>query len=513
MKKKINWKHVLYSVILIGILILVIFVRGLMNASKADKAVNDKVVSKVDDLPGAVIGVQLGTTGDIYASDYEGDAEGTIVDRYNKGTDAIQALKSGKINCVILDEQPALAYTAKNPELSILEEDFALEEYAVCVDYKNGDLKSRINAAFETLQQNGVMSHIIDNYVGSDEEKGQYPYIPKDMDRQNGTLRVATNASFKPYEYYENGKITGLDMDMMQAVCDELGMELEIIDMEFDSIITAVVSGRADVGAAGMTVTEDRLKNIDFTNSYVTAKQVIIVRNGAAMGSSGNLVEQFKNNFLDDNRYQYILKGLGNTLIISVFSVILGVVLGGLIAVIRTTHDRTGKLDFLDFVCRIYLTIVRGTPAMVQLLIFYYIILVSVSNKILVAVIAFGLNSAAYVAEVVRSGIMSVPKGQMEAGRSLGLSYKQTMISVILPQALKNILPALCNEFISLIKETSISGYIAIVDLTKGADIIRSNTYDAYMPLFSAALCYLVIVMLLTATVNGLERRLRGNER
>lgn len=155
----------------------------------------------------------------------------------------------------------------------------------------------------------------------------------------------------------------------------------------------------------------------------------------------------------------------------------------------------------------------RGTPAVVQLLIFYYIILVSVDNKLLVAIVAFGLNSAAYVAEVVRSGIMAVDGGQFEAGRSLGLSYAQTMTSVILPQAFKNTLPALCNEFISLLKETSISGYIALVDLTKAGDIIRSNTYDAFMPLIAVALIYLVIVMILTAGVHCLERRLRSNER
>lgn len=150
---------------------------------------------------------------------------------------------------------------------------------------------------------------------------------------------------------------------------------------------------------------------------------------------------------------------------------------------------------------------------MVQLLIFYYIILVSVNSKILVAIIAFGLNSAAYVAEVIRSGINSIDHGQFEAGRSLGLNYRQTMTSIVLPQAFKNALPALCNEFISLIKETSISGYIAIVDLTKAGDIIRSNTYDAFLPLITVAVIYLVIVIALTSVANALERRLRANER
>ena len=226
-----------------------------------------------------------------------------------------------------------------------------------------------------------------------------------------------------------------------------------------------------------------------------------------------DFIAKFQQDFIESDRYLYLLRGLGNTLLIAALAVILGIVLGFLVAIIRSTHDKHGGLNILNFICKVYLTIWRGTPTMVQLLIMYYIILVALDNKILVAVIAFGLNSAAYVAEIVRSGIMSVDAGQFEAGRSLGLSYSQTMLSIIMPQAFKNTLPALCNEFISLLKETSISGYIALVDLTKAGDIIRSNTYDAFMPLIAVALIYLVIVMILTAGVHVLERRLRSNER
>ena len=217
--------------------------------------------------------------------------------------------------------------------------------------------------------------------------------------------------------------------------------------------------------------------------------------------------------FIEKDRYLYLLRGLGNTLLIAVLAVLLGIVVGFLVAIIRSTHDKHGGLNVLNFICKVYLTIWRGTPTMVQLLIMYYIILVALDNKIAVAVIAFGLNSAAYVAEIVRSGIMSVDEGQFEAGRSLGLNYSQTMRLIILPQAFKNVLPALANEFITLLKETSISGYIAIPDLTKGGDIIRSQTYDPFLPLFGVAIIYLIIVMILTAGVHKLETRLRTNER
>ncbi len=236
----------------------------------------ENTVFSVDDLPGKTIGVQLGTTGDIYASDYE--AEGSTIERYNKGNDAVQALKQGKIDCVIIDSQPALAFVEKNPELTILEEEFAVEEYAMCVAKENADLTAAINGALAELKADGTLDAIIANYIG-DDTKGQNPYVsPEGVDRSNGTLVMATNAAFEPYEYYEGEKIVGIDADMAQAVCDKLGYELVIEDMEFDSIINAVQSGKANIGVAGMTVTEDRLQSIDFTDSYTTATQVIIVR-------------------------------------------------------------------------------------------------------------------------------------------------------------------------------------------------------------------------------------------
>ncbi|HKM03434.1 MAG TPA: amino acid ABC transporter permease [Lachnospiraceae bacterium] len=229
-------------------------------------------------------------------------------------------------------------------------------------------------------------------------------------------------------------------------------------------------------------------------------------------------MEQFKNslyeNFIQDNRYRYLIDGLGKTFVITIFAVMIGVTLGFLVAIIRSTADKTGKLKILDRICKLYLTIIRGTPVMIQLLIMFYVIFAySGLSEMIVAVLAFGINSGAYVAEIIRSGIMSIDKGQFEAGRSLGLSYSQTMWSIIMPQAFKNVLPALANEFIVLLKETSICGYVGIMDLTKGGDIIRSRTFEPLLPLIAVALIYLAIVMILTTFVNHLERKLRVNER
>ncbi len=241
-----------------------------------------------------------------------------------------------------------------------------------------------------------------------------------------------------------------------------------------------------------------------------------------------NIHARFILNFIKDDRYTFMLNGFVETIKITFFAIILGLVLGTVTAVIRASYDTTHTTKYgsvgqciiqvmlwvLNLIAKVYLTVIRGTPTLLQLLIIYFVIFSSVNiNKTVVAVLAFGINSGAYVAEIVRSGIMSVDRGQFEAGRSLGFGYIPTMCYIILPQAVKNILPAIGNEFIVLLKETSVSGYIAIQDLTKGADIIRSQTYDAFMPLIGAAIIYLVCVVILSCGVSALERRLRVNER
>lgn len=227
-----------------------------------------------------------------------------------------------------------------------------------------------------------------------------------------------------------------------------------------------------------------------------------------------NIGQEFYLNFIKDNRWEYIAKGLGVTLEVTFFAVLVGIFLGFIVAIIRSTYDKTGQLKGLNFLCNVYLTVIRGTPVVVQLLIIYFVIFGSVRiDKVVVAVIAFGINSGAYVAEIVRGGIMSIDQGQFEAGRSLGFDYIQTMIYIILPQALKNVLPALGNEFIVLLKETSVAGYIALQDLTKAGDIIRSETYSPMMPLLAVAVIYLTFVMMLSFLIKQLERRLRNSER
>ena len=232
------------------------------------------------------------------------------------------------------------------------------------------------------------------------------------------------------------------------------------------------------------------------------------------------LARDFNQNFIEDNRWQYLLRGLGTTMLITSLSLLLGLVLGFIIAIVRSTHDKVctkkGGHFFLRFgnvIAKVYLTIIRGTPTTVQLLIIYFVIFARSNNKVLCAVLAFGINSGAYVAEIIRSGIMSIDNGQTEAGRSLGLNFPRTMTFIILPQALKNVLPALGNEFIVLLKETSISGYVSLMDITRAGYVIQSQTYSPFMPLIAVALIYLIIVMGLSKLLTLLERRLAQNDK
>lgn len=237
-----------------------------------------------------------------------------------------------------------------------------------------------------------------------------------------------------------------------------------------------------------------------------------------------SIKQPFISSFITDDRWKMLLEGFGNTLLITLAAAVIGIFIGIIVAMVRTTYDNNleswshrGGIGFfimrvLNRLCKIYLSVFRGTPVMVQLLIAYLIILSNVENTLVVATIAFGVNSGAYVAEIMRSGIMSIDRGQIEAGRSLGFNYAQTMLRIVLPQALKNTLPPLLNEFIALLKETSVAGYIGVRDLNKAGELIRGVSFEIFMPLIAVAAIYLCVVLLLTHLVGKLERRLRRSE-
>lgn len=449
-------------------------------------------------------------------------------------------------------------------------------------------------------------------------------------------LVMVTEAGFHPYEYYSNGEIVGVDVEIVEKIAEYLNVDLEVKDVHFDSIISEVKSGKSDIGAAGISYTEERAKEVAFTDDYIESNQIIIVKqesditdpatlHGKVAVQLGTIADSYitdnysnieivrENKFLaciedlkqskvdavvmdelpaknlidstmkilsepvisdsygmivakdnkelleaanyvisemkktgeideillkhleseedeidkqnDDNglwsrfyysviydgRYKFILEGFKNTLLIALGAVLFGIFFGTILALVRNFHDNTGKLKIFNAIAKLYIDIIRGTPSTLQLMIIYYIIFGSKEvNMILVGILAFGINSSAYVAEVIRSGVQSIDKGQIEAGYALSLNYRQVMTYIVFPQAIKNILPALGNEFITLVKETSIGAYIGIVELTKASDIIASRTYDYFFPLILIALIYLAITFVLSKLVNKMEKRLKN---
>ncbi len=473
-------------------------------------------VNSVEEIKGSIIGVQMGTVSDLAVSQMDGDEAGTEVMRFSSNLEALEALLQHKISCFILDQEPAKAFAAKYPNLKVLEGNFATDQYAAIIAKDNLELLSQVNEVLGQLKSDGTLDRIVEHYTSSYSNHGISSvtnFKHADDSAYTQPLILATDPSFPPFEYRVGDKIDGIDIEIGRAIAARMGRKLQVADFEFEAIINVVTSHKADIGLSGFSITEERKQFVSFSQPYVdTAQMVLVNANDNAVNSS--LWERFEYNFINNDNYKFLVNGLFITIMVSFFACLIGVGLGTVIATIRVSHDLNGSCRILNWICHIYLTVIRGTPVMVQLMIVYFVIFSSVNiDKILVASLTFGINSAAYVAEIIRAGIMSIDRGQMEAGRALGLKYRSIMRFIILPQAFKNILPALANEFITLIKETSIVGFIGLADLTRGGMMIRNITYDAMFPLLSVAAIYLVMVVILTKLVAILEMRLKKNER
>ena len=568
------------------------------------------------DLKGKRIGVQHGTTGDSYVKENFHEPQ-----RFQHGPDAVTALVNGKLDVVVIDGEPAEAYISKNPGLKILPKPLVLEEYAFAISKDNKKLLDAFNAELRKMKASGELDNLINSYrkprlsvYCPDSEEGKYFGAVMDqvgtklgykVDIQPGgpesvlssvqsDRKQIVSASYLLTEYQKKlipntstvvvGEYVLVipEKSDVKAFADLKGKKIGVLKHSFAEryvensfgasvgfenesvILSELAAGKMDAAVVEKKIaqafaakngavriypetfareeyalyagadSEDLLKEFvsewqklqrsgELNKMLAAAEQSLIptktvVENQSAERMQGDsfwegIKFSFYNNFVKDNRYMYLLDGFLVTIKITVLAVLMGIVIGFGVAVVRSTADLTGRMKLLDGLCRVYLTVIRGTPVVVQLLIIYFVIFGSVDvDKVLVAVIAFGINSGAYVAEIIRGGIMSIDKGQMEAGQSLGLTYGQTMREIILPQAFKNVLPALGNEFIVLLKETSVAGYIALQDLTRGGDIIRSQTYDAFFPLIAVALIYLVVVMFLSWLLGRLEKRLKRNE-
>lgn len=367
----------------------------------------------------------------------------------------------------------------------------------------------------ETTVKNNIDKYILDAYQFNLQNEAQ----GKKTNATKIKLRLADNiiSDLSACEKIQ-GDVTIHLYEIEQNVF-EMYLSDDIINTVFGGLLNArdIINSATTVQADGQIVSIESkntlrtgIKDCLKLNNYNSSKPDT---NIAVIKMWNTFKNDFYRNFIEGNRWKYLFDGLITTLEITFIAVLIGIIIGFIVAVIRCTNQKTGKLEFLSSICRLYLSIMRGTPIMVQLLIIYFVVLLPIGvEKFIAAVICFGLNSGAYVSEIVRGGIMSIDQGQTEAGRSLGFNYMQTMFYIVIPQAFKAVLPSLANEFITLLKESSVAFYIGVADLTLGGLKIRSITYSNYMPLIAVALIYLILVLGLSKCVSILERRLRKGD-
>ncbi len=485
--------------------------------------------------------------------------------------------------------------------IAVAATDLVKEDFGIAITKGNTELKNAVNAVIGDWLANGKMATYMTYYseLATGEEVTAPDGLQTEWDFGSATevIYVYTESGFAPYEFVYNGRVVGLDMAIMSEVAVRVGKKIEIKDVGFDTIATNVAQANGDaVGAAGMSMTDERKEVVDFSDVYSSSTLVVVSLNGqykslgelagkkigVQEGTSGDLIasdavseggyvyetddgdvtvkaqgaavtrykqyalaykdlqngridailmdelpakymaeytavggvwERFDKAFVSEQRYKLYFQGLGNTLTIAVFATLIGVVIGVFWAMVNFIFKKTGKLRLLSLIGKAYITVIRGTPVVLQLFIMYFVVLASSDNGILIGALTFGLNSGAYVAEIVRAGFESVDYGQMEAGRSLGMSTGQTMLKIVTPQAVKNVMPPLFNEFITLVKETAVVGYVGIVDLGKVPGLIQSRTFDYLFPLLIAAAMYLVIVLALTGVLKLLEKNMAKADR
>jgi len=403
-----------------------------------------------------------------------------------------------------------IAYGTKelysNMSVKVKEVDYGIEKDIILLcDYKTLDVASVLTK--EKLNQ--IMSEVYGYYL---------------VNGRVNSLGIQIEFEEKVIDIIKTASVVEGETEIKVYQLDDGSFKTYFSDETLNTVFGGLISVQRNLSA---------INNIEYNGETVDIKNLNTLRTGihniiafvnydsAKPNTSGWLLswisdftDEFRRNFIDDDMWMYIWKGLITTLELTGCALLFGIVLGLLIAAIRVTHDKTGSLGILNGFCKIYLSVIRGTPVMVQLLIIYFVILAPLDvNKFLAAVVCFGINSGAYVAEIIRGGIESVDGGQTEAGRSLGLGYAQTMLYIVIPQAFKTVLPSLANEFITLLKETSVAFYIGVADLTQAGIRIRSITYSNFMPLIAIALVYLVLVLILTKLVGLLEKKLKKSER
>jgi polar amino acid transport system substrate-binding protein len=485
--------------------------------------------NSVKDLAEARWGVFTGTVFDTWVQKNYPKA---VTVQFSSPADALLALSTKKVDTVLVDIINGRLALKSNPDLAILDTDFFNTPIGVGFRKEDDALRERFNAFLARIRQDGTYREMKERWIEGDPEKAMMPSIARP--RGGEKVRLAVSVADMPYVAHLNGEYVGFDIELMLRFAEQEKLDMEIITMDFSALIAALAAGKADIITDGISISEERKKMIDFsdpTTEMVTAALVRKAdlspthpaRNGlagggtaggaaAAGGSSvpekqggffSELKAGFVRNLILEKRWKLIVDGLGRTVVISILSTIFGTIVGAAVCWMRMSGRRV-----LRSLAGTFISILRGMPVLVILMIIFYIVFASVDiDPVVVAVIAFGLNFGAYVSEMFRTGIEGVEKGQTEAGIAMGFSKLQTFVNIVAPQAARRILPVYRGEFISLVKTTSIVGYIGVQDLTKAGDIIRSRTFDAFFPLIMVALIYFGATWFLGLFLDYLDAR------
>jgi polar amino acid transport system substrate-binding protein len=469
--------------------LLTVALAGLLAGCTSSEEV--KSYQSIEDISTARIGVLLGTTHDSFATDNFKDAQ---IVRVESEPDLFITIQKDKCDVIFADFTTFVYAQKEYPDLMEIENDFPSDFYGMGFNKNDTDLRDSFNLFFKEIKENGIYDQIYDRWILN----GMESTMPEiDLPAEGQTLRVAIPGTQYPFSFYQEQELVGFDIEIISRFAAAIGRPVEFQSISFGSLIASIQAGKADVISAAMSITEERSKNIAFSDPYFETRIVVAtIDKSMATGVEDDdqgFFEGVKNSFVSniilEKRYMLILDGLKTTIIISILSILLGTLLGGLICWMKMNRRK-----WLSGIADIYISIMRGTPVLVLLMLMFYVFLAKINiNGVYVAVITFALNFAAYVSEMFRSAIQSVDRGQTEAGIALGFSPFQTFVNIIMPQAVQNVLPVYKGEMISLIKTTSIVGYIAVEDLTKVSDIIRSRTFDAFFPLLMVAILYFIL--------------------
>ena len=473
-------------------------------------AANASETPTIAQLKGKNVGVLTGSVFDGITQEY---VEAPTLLYFNSMTDQSQALIVGKIDGFLVDLPVAKSLSREVAELTYLPDVLVSENYAFALPQTSEGkaLQSQLDQFLEELKADGTLSRLDEKWSGTDESAKTVP-SPDDLTAKNGVIRFAVDCTVAPFCYMRDGEIVGYETDIMTRFCERYGYGLEYQVMDFGAIIPSLISGKSDLAGSCITVTAERAQTIHFSETIYDGGIVMMVRQSVLTDGTGffaGLTSSFEKTFIRENRWQLILEGLGVTLLISLLSAVLGTLFGfGLCLMRRSRYAGVSRA------AAAFIRIIQGVPLVVLLLVLNFIVFASGDvNGILVATIGFAVNFGVYVSEMMRSGVDAVDMGQWEAAKALGFGHAKTFLKVIAPQALRYVLPIYKGEFISLVKMTSIVGYISIVDLTQASDIIRSRTYEAFFPLIATAVIYFLLAWSLTLLLGALEKSIDPKRR